>query len=197
MQEWLIQLSQNHSYIVYAIIIILACAEGPILSMIFGVLIKLGYFGFIPVYIALMLGDVIGDSGWYYVGRRYGHGFIKRFGKYFSVTEGGVEKMTKIFHTYKHPILFVSKISNGFGFSLVTLITAGMVKIPFGKYLFTNLLGQFVWSGILLGVGYFFSNLYIQVDTWMSRVGIIALFVALVVLFVGFTKYLKGRMSRI
>lgn len=197
MQEWLILFAQNHHYIVYLIIILLACAEGPILSMIFGVLIKLGYFNFIPVYAALMLGDVIGDSAWYYVGRRWGHGFIKRFGKYVSVTEEGVEKVTKIFHLYKHPILFISKISNGFGFSLVTLITAGMVKIPFGKYLSINLLGQFIWSGTLIGVGYFFSNLYIQVDTWMSRVGIIALFIVLVFMFIGYSKYLKQRMSKL
>ena len=195
MQEWLTNLSVNHVYLVYLVIILFACAEGPILSMIFGVLIKLNLFHFWPVYTALMLGDVLGDSAWYYVGRRYGHRFIARFGKYVNVTEEAVAKVTAVFHTYKHPILFISKISNGFGFSLVTLITAGMVKIPFGRYLFINLAGQFIWSGVLIGIGYFFSEAYLQVNTWFERIGLIAAFIILVTAFIGYTKYLKKKIS--
>lgn len=195
MQEWLVQISTDHAYIIYILVILLACAEGPILSMIFGVLIKLGYFHFWPVYGALMLGDVLGDSIWYYIGHHFGHGFIGRFGKYFSVTEEAVAKVTRIFHGHKHKILFVSKISNGFGFSLVTLITAGMVKIPFWKYLTTNLVGQFVWSGLLIGVGYYFSSAYMQVDAWLNRIGVIAAFIVLIIAFIGFSKYVKSRLE--
>ena len=197
MQEWLIQLSQNHHYIVYVIIIVLACAEGPILSMIFGVLIKLGYFSLIPVYTALMLGDLIGDTLWYYIGRHFGYRFINRFGKYFSITEDKVETITKIFHKHKNSILFISKISNGFGFALVTLITAGIVKIPFFKYLSVNLVGQFIWSGVLIGVGYFFSDLYMRVDTFLARVGIVAVLILVIALFLGYKNYLKNRINNL
>lgn len=193
MQEWLIHFASAHHYIIYIIVIILAGIEGPILSMIFGVLIKLGYFTFWPAYISLMLGDLLGDTIWYNVGRRYGHGFIKRFGKYVSVTEESVEKVTDVFHRHKYKILFISKISNGLGLSMVTLLTAGMIKIPFLRYLLTNLTGQFIWSGILIGVGYFFSNLYIQVDTWMGRVSIIVSFLVLIWAFFGYKKYLKNK----
>jgi hypothetical protein len=44
-----------------------------------------------------------------------------------------------------------------------------------------------------MGVGYFFSNLYIQVDTWMSRVGVIVLFVVVVYLFLQYGKYVKKK----
>ena len=191
MQEWLIQLVTSHPYFVYFIIIVLACAEGPILSLIVGVLVKLGYFSFIPMYLALMFGDVLGDAGWYWVGRRYGHAFIKRFGKYFSVTEEGVIKVTKIFHKYKHHILIISKITNGFGFALVTLITAGLVKIPFLKYVGINIIGQFVWTGLLIGVGYFFGDAYMKVDSIIGKLSIFALFVVIFVAFMGYKKYLR------
>lgn len=193
MQEWLIHFASAHHYIVYFIVIIFACIEGPILSMIFGVLIKLGYFTFWPAYISLMLGDLFGDTIWYYVGRRYGHGFIKRFGKYVSVTEENVTKVTEVFHRHRYKILFISKISNGLGLSMVTLLTAGMIRIPFFRYLLTNLTGQFIWSGLLIGVGYFFSNLYVQVDTWMGRVSIVISFFVLLWLFMGYKKYLKNK----
>ena len=82
MQEWLINLSTNHTIWVYIFIVFFAFAEGPFLSMVFGVIIKLGYFSVLPVYIALMAGDILGDTFWYYIGFFYGHRFIGRFGKY-------------------------------------------------------------------------------------------------------------------
>ncbi len=196
MREFLISLSTDHSWIVYALIIILACAEGPFLSMIFGVLIRLNYFALLPIYAALMIGDLLGDVGWYYVGRRFGHRFVHRYGKYFSVTEENIGKVEHIFHKYKHRILFISKISNGFGFALVTLITAGIVRIPFYRYMATNLIGQFIWTGILLSVGYFFSNLYQQVDTWFGRISVVALFVVVLAAFIGYKKYVREQAEK-
>jgi membrane-associated protein len=193
MQEYFIQLAVQHLYFSYAIVVIFACIEGPVLSMIFGVLIKLGYFSFWPIYAALMAGDLLGDTIWYHVGRYFGYPFIRKFGKYFSIDENSVTKISEVFHKHKYSILFISKITTGFGFAIVTLLTAGIVKIPFKRYLLTNLLGQFIWSGILIGVGFFFSHLYLGVNNVLSRLSIIALFVIIIAAFMGFRKYLRNR----
>jgi len=193
MQEYFIQLATHHTYIVYTVVIISAFIEGPVLSMIFGILIKLGYFGFWPIYTALMLGDLLGDTFWYYIGRYFGYSFVKRFGKYFSVDEVRVAKISEVFHKFKYYILFISKITTGFGFAIVTLVTAGIVKIPFGRYILTNLSGQFIWSAMLIGVGYFFSHLYIQFNDWLIRLSIVALFMVLLIAFLGFRKFLQNR----
>jgi len=197
MQEWLINLSTNHIILVYIFIVLFACAEGPFLSMIFGVLIKLGYFSLIPVYLALMAGDLLGDTFWYYLGFFYGHRFIKRFGKYFNITEQSVEKVTRIFHRHKHPILFISKITNGFGFALATLMTAGIVKLPFGKYLTVNMLGQLIWTGFLISVGYFFGNLYLAVDAVIGKMFIIAIFITLFIAFIRYMQYLQNKIKNL
>jgi membrane protein DedA with SNARE-associated domain len=197
MQDWLIQMIAIHPYIIYGIIVVTSSAEGPIISMIGGVLIKLGYLSFLPVYIALMVGDVIGDTFWYYIGRFFGHRFIRRFGKYFDITEESVAKVTGIFHKYKHRIILISKITNGFGFALVTLMTAGMVKIPFWRYLTMNLIGQFVWTGLLLGVGYFFSNLYLTIDSIIGKVTVVALFVLIFFGFMRYKRYLSKKANEL
>ena len=193
MQDFLISLSTHHAFWVYFIIIFTACIEGPILSILGGILIKLGYFPFAPLYIALMLGDIFGDTAWYFVGRRWGHAFIRRFGKYVSINETRVDQVMKIFHKYTHYVLIISKITNGFGLSLVTLLAAGMARIPFWKYLGLNIIGQFVWSGLLIGVGYFFSHMYLEIDSIIGKISIIGLFIVLIFLFMGFVKYMKGR----
>lgn len=197
MEQFLVSFSMIHPYVIYALIVIFAAAEGPFLSMIFGVLIRLKLFSFWPVYLALMAGDLIGDIGWYEVGRHFGDRFVRRFGKYFSVTESEIGKVSRIFHRYKDRILFISKVSNGFGFALVTLITAGIVRIPFLRYLGINLVGQFVWTGILLSVGYFFGDLYMQVDTWLGRISVIALFAIALLAFFGYKKYIREQAERL
>lgn len=181
---------------VYILIAVLACAEGPWLSLIFGVLLRMSYFSFIPVYMSLIAGDLLGDAGWYYLGRRYGHRFVLKYGKYFNVTERGVERMTRLFHRYKHSVLFLSKISNGFGLAIVTLMTAGMVGIPFVRYMLVNLSGQLIWTGLLLGVGFFFTHLYITVHSLLGRVFLAAATVALIIVGIRYWKYLRGRIEQ-
>jgi len=171
MDHWLITIATVYPHLVYLLTIVVACAEGPILSILFGVFLHAGYFNFFLVYAALMIGDLLGDCIWYWVGRRYGYGFIRRFGRHFSISEEGVKKATDIFHRHKDWILLISKVTNGFGFALVTLMTAGMMRIPFGRYITINLFGQFVWSGLLIALGYFFSAFFWYMDAILGRLG--------------------------
>src|SRR6185369_227465 len=147
-----IQFAGAHTYLIYLVIVVLGFIEGPILSIICGIIIRLGYFDFTPVYISLMVGDLIGDTFLYYMGYFFGHKFVKKFGKYVGVNEENVGKVTKIFHDYQNSILWISKITSGFGFAIATLVTAGIVKIPFKTYFTINFLGQFIWSAILIAV---------------------------------------------
>ncbi len=197
MQEWLVTLATHYPYIIYGIIVVVACSEGPYLSMICGFLLRFGYFAFWPLYIALMVGDLIGDVIWYYIGRHYGHRFIARFGKYFNITEDNVGKVERVFHKYKHSILFISKISNGFGFALVTLVTAGMVKVPFWFYMLVNAIGQLIWSGLLIGVGYFFGHFYEQANGILAKMAVFAALVVVFALFMGYRKYLAKKAASI
>ncbi len=197
MEQFLIDSVVIHPYIVYGLIIILACAEGPILSMIGGALIRLGYFFFWPLYIALMLGDLIGDIVWYFLGRHFGHRFIARFGDRFGITEEKVAKVEKTFHKHKYSILFLNKLTTGFGFAIVTLFTAGMVKIPLRGYILTNISGQFIWTGLLITVGYFFGHTYEIIDNVMGKIFMIAIFILFILALYQYGKYLRTKAEEI
>ncbi len=196
MQEWLIHLVNQHTYIVYAVIVFVSFIEGPILSMLCGLLVKLGDVHFLPIYIALMIGDLIGDVFWYHVGYYFGPRFVKRFGKYFSIYEKDVASVEKIFHKYKNRILIISKVTMGFGFALVTLVTAGMVKIPFRRYITLNFIGQFVWTGLLMIIGYEFGHVYESVNGILSKLSVAALFIIAFAAMIGYGKYVKSKMSK-
>lgn len=186
----------QYPHLIYGFIILVSSVEGPVLAMLCGFLVKLGDFPFIPVYVALMLGDLLGDTVWYGVGYHFGHPFIRRFGKYFSITENSVATVEKIFNKYKTRILIISKMTMGLGFALVTLITAGMVRIPFKKYFTLNLLGQFYWTGLLLLIGYLFGNLYRSVDGIFGKMSVTALIIIAVAALMGYGKFIRARMVK-
>lgn len=193
MQEWLIMLANNYPLVVYVVVALFACPIGPVLSILLGILLHQGYFNFFSIYAVLMIGDLIGDTVLYYLGYKYGPSSIHKFGKYLGITAKRVHKTSELFHKYKDPILFLSKITNGFGLSVVTLLTAGIVRIPFWRYIMFNMLGQLVWTGALLYVGYTFGELYHQIDTWNGRITLIGLIAFAIVVGYGYRNYRKNK----
>ena len=186
-------MTQTAPLLVYGVIIILAIIEGPILSMLCGLLFRLGYFSFIPLFGALIVGDLLGDSIWYYVGKHFGMSFIRRFGKYIGVAEKGIEKVKDVFHKHKERILILSKMTNGMGLSMAVLLTAGMVRIPFMKYIYLNAIGEIIWTSFLVALGYFFGQWYIQIDNWMGRIGFVGIFIVVVIIFLQIQKFFNKK----
>lgn len=179
----------------YALIIPLTIIEGPIVMVLCGFLLRFGTFDLIPLYGALTLADLIGDIGWYCVGKFGGLPFIRKFGHFFSITEKTLERTTELFHKHHNKILFISKITMGFGFALVTLVTAGIAKVPFKKYLLFNVSGQFIWTAVLLSVGYAFGNIYTSIDKGFRDVALVALIIIAIVIVYGLGKYISKRIG--
>ena len=196
MQDYITTLIQNHNYWTYGIVAVVSFAEGPILSMLCGVLYKLGMVPFTPIYIALMIGDLFGDAFWYCVGYYFGHPFIERFGKFFSLDESSVRSVTQVFHKYKNPILLVSKMTMGLGFALVTLVTAGIVKIPFKRYMFLNFIGQFFWTAFLMVIGYHLGNLYVKINGIIGFIFVATTIVVIFMALIGWGKYMRARITK-
>jgi len=154
------QLVEFFNFSKYAIVFILCIVEGPVVMITSGFLYRLGQFDLVPLYFALMSGDFVADIGWYGVGRFGAKPILHRFGKFLNITPEIIAKIEKRFKTYQNKILFISKITMGFGFALATLIVAGMLRVEFKKYVLLNLFGGFVWTALLLLVGFFFGHLY-------------------------------------
>jgi membrane-associated protein len=163
----------------YPALFVLAIVEGPILMVLCGFFVKLGYLPFLASYFVLMAGDFVADIGWYAVGYYGARPLMRRYGHLVSFTEAAEKKIEALFHRYDTAILFVSKITMGFGFALVTLITAGMMRISFKKYVVFNAIGGFIWTALLLAVGYSFGNLYYLIDKGFRVASAIA-FIAIV-----------------
>lgn len=171
----------------------LAIVEGPVLMLLCGFLVRLGLFAFWPIYLVLIAGDLTGDIIWYWVGHHGARNLIEKYGHWLSITEENVEKAEQFFHNHQVKILFISKITMGFGFALATLIAAGAARVPFKKYLAINFIGEFIWAGFLMALGYILGHLYTLVDRSLRWAFAIAMLVLAGSALYGFGKFMRKK----
>ena len=165
----------------YLIIVPLGIIEGPVLAMACGFLLNLGLLSFIPIYLVLMGADLIGDVMWYCIGYYGNKKLVNSLGKYFGLTEKSYAAIEKAYQKYHDWILIISKITMGLGFPFVILTMAGVVKVPFKRYITLNIVGQLVWTGALLAIGYYLGNFYLKVNKGFNAVSFIVIFILLFV----------------
>jgi len=179
----------------YLFIVILAFLEGHIISLVCGFLARLGMLNIFLAWISISIGNLIGDIVLYWLGFKYGMSFVTKYGKYFGLNKNLIEKATEIFHRHKKSILFSSKLTNGFGMAMPILFTAGSIKIPFKTYMFWNIFGELIWTGILISLGYFLGQVTF-INNIILRIGLWFIFGLVVLLIVtNLKKYLSKKIK--
>ncbi len=168
----------------YWIILPLMIVEGPIVTIIAAFMASLGTFHVGVVFVLSMIGDVIGDIIFYGIGYVWGMRFARRWGKYCGITEERIGFLKKFFDTHGGKTVFLVKMTTGLCWA--TFVTAGVVKMPFRRFVGYSLLGGVVWSGFLTLVGYFFGYLYEQIAQYIAHAGFIIFWCAAAVLLVVF-----------
>lgn len=167
----------------YLILMPLAIIEGPIIAVICGFLITLGVFNPLLTYVILVLGDIVGDAGVYYIGYSG-----KRFLKYFRVTEEKLEKAKIYFHENHKKAIFASKLAHGIGFT--GLIAAGASHVPYKRYFKTCTSISVVQSAVMLIVGVFFGHAYLVIEKYLNYyAALVSMLLLVVLLFVFIKKY--------
>ncbi|NVN97019.1 DedA family protein [Candidatus Nomurabacteria bacterium] len=160
----------------YILLFLGMIVEGPLIMLTSGFLYKLGQFSFLPMYLVLVFGDFTADMIWYCIGRFGTRSTIFKYGHYVGITPDKLEKIERGFHKYHQKILIINKLTMGFGFSIVTLVVAGMFKVPYKNYIILNLIGGFIWTLILVTLGYFLGNIFSVVPTSMKVVSVVTMF---------------------
>lgn len=179
----------------YPLIVIGTVVEGPVLMVAAGFLYRLEFFDLLPLFLALMVGDLIGDVLWYGIGYYFADPFISKFGRFFGITPELFEKGKTFFQRHDVKILIISKITLGFGMALGTLMAAGASRVPIRTYLSLNAGGEVFLVGGLLAVGYFFGHVYTLVSAGFRAVFLVVIAVLVILLIHNFSKYMRRRIN--
>jgi len=169
----------------YLAIFPLAVIEGPIITVIIGFISSQGYLNFFLAYLIIVAGDLAGDALHYFVGRLGGRRFVDHWGKYFGAGPEQISAIEKQFDKRGDKLLFIGKMTHGIGGAF--LIAAGLIKMPFNKFMFSNLLATIVKSFLLLLLGFYFGQALSAINSYLEKIGLItvglAIFIALVYFF--------------
>ena len=163
----------------YFILFPIVVVEGPIATVIAGLIISLGYLNFLVAYLVIVAGDVAGDCIYYAIGRFGREHFIERWGKYIGLNPQRVIHVEKHFDKHGSKTLFIGKMAHGIG--SIFLVAAGMVKMPFSRFVSANLLATFIKSLILILIGYYFGQSLEKINSAFEFISALSISLALII----------------
>jgi membrane protein DedA with SNARE-associated domain len=143
--------------------------EGPVVTIISALLASLGAFFWPIVLIFSIAGDMIGDLIFYWLGLKFGMGFVNSVGKYIGITEKLVLRMEKYFQNHGGKTIFLVKSTTGLCWA--TFVAAGIVKMDLKKFVKYSFLGGVVWSSFLVAMGYFYGYLWKSIKQYIGWIG--------------------------
>ncbi len=182
-------------FLKYPLIGLGAFIEGPILMVASGLLLHQDLLKLTPLFIALMVGDLIADIMWYYIGYFFAEPLIRKNGTWFGVSLETFEKTKALFNKHHQNIILISKITLGFGVAKGVLMAAGAARVPFRTFILLNTFGELILISVLVSLGYFFGNaLMLTLTGHPYKLGLIVAIIGLILFGIYFiTKKLKEK----
>jgi membrane-associated protein len=162
MFDHILQFAQAHSILVYLVIFAVGIFEGPMLTALCGFLVTRGLLDLFLVYGIVVLGDMVGDTLHYALGR-FGSNQLLSFMK---ITSEKLEVAKRNFQTRNLTMISLSKLIHGVG--VLGLVYAGVIRAPYRRYVLgclTITLGQ---SLVLLLLGVSVGSMYMKVSAYLN-----------------------------
>ncbi len=120
-----------------------------------GFLAAQGKLNLVGAIAAGTIGSVAGAVELYYIGRWADEpvvrAFLRRWGRFITVTEAELDRVMKVFDKYGQPIVFFGRLIPIIR-SLIS-VPAGMHRMPFGRFLLFTTLGSTIWTTVLAYAG--------------------------------------------
>ncbi len=128
---------------------------GPIIVIIAGSLVSLGYFDPVVMFLVLLAGDLTGDVLYYSLGRWGGRSFVMQWGRYIGITERRVSVFEEGFLKHDWKLILFAK-TQVIGSAI--LFSAGAVCMSFGRYCLYNFFGSVVKTFLFEAVGFYLAK---------------------------------------
>ncbi|BAY60678.1 hypothetical protein NIES22_07380 [Calothrix brevissima NIES-22] len=131
----------------------------------------------IGVFLAGLLGSVLGALIWYYPGQFLGEKRLKKladkYGKWIAISSDDITKANQWFNKKGSKAVLLGRLVPG----IRTLISvpAGLSNMPLVPFLFYTTMGSAAWVGLLTYSGYLLGSQYELVDKYLAPVSKIVL----------------------
>jgi membrane protein DedA with SNARE-associated domain len=128
--------------------------------------------------IAATLGDNLG----YAIGYRGGRPVLERYREFWRIRPATLERGDRLFARYGGVAVFFARFV--FGLRIVAGPLAGVLRMPWKKFVLFNFLGASLWVTVIAGVGYLFGRHWARMVQDLKRFDItVAILVLLTALY--------------
>jgi len=97
-----------------------------------------------------------GDNIGYWIGYRGGRPLLDRQRRIFRISEEHLKRGERFFERYGSVTVFFARFV--FGMRIIAGPLAGVLKMPWKKFLLFNFLGAVLWVSVVASLGYFFGS---------------------------------------
>lgn len=126
--------------------------------------------------IAATLGDNIGFALGYYGGRP----LLARYQSFFRIQDATVVRGENLFSRYGSVTIFFSRFV--FGMRIIAGPMAGVLRMPWRRFLVFNFLGAGLWVTVISGAGYLFGQHWGRLERYIRRFDVVAAILAVLLL---------------
>lgn len=143
-----------------------------------------GYLDLPSILLYGFFASVLGDVSGYVISLRYGREILIRIGFKSLLVSERFTAVENIFTRHSVSAIFLSRfLATGLGPAINIL--AGLAKIPYRKFLLFDILGEFLYITLYIGLGYVFGDQWETISKILGNATtVLVLIVLLLILFI-------------
>jgi membrane protein DedA with SNARE-associated domain len=155
----------------------------PIL-IVAGAFVAQGQIGPASLLLVAVVASLIGDTLWYFAGRRYGYRILRTLCRVSIEPDSCVKQTENIFERWGAPSLMVAKYIPGF--STIAPPLAGTMRLGLALFLAYSAVAALLWVGLPVALGAIFQAEVERALEWLESMGTgaVAAIAAIVLLYV-------------
>lgn len=134
------------------------------------------------VMVVAIAAAVTGDNLGFWVGNRGGRPFLDRYRATFRIAPEIIERGERLFARYGAATIFFARFL--FGLRIVAGPLAGVLLMPWRRFVIWNVLGAGVWVVVISTIGYAFGQHWDRVIAVLERLNLVAAAIAICVIVV-------------
>jgi membrane protein DedA with SNARE-associated domain len=168
----------------YVLLAVFVFLEGPIATLLGAAAASAGVMKIDLVFVAASTGNLSADSAWYLLGYTGRVEWALRHGRWLGIRRHHLERLRRLMNRHAPKILLAAKLTSAL--IIPSLIAAGMARIPWRRWFPPVLAGEVIWTGSLVLIGYYATQLVGKVERdvrYLAGIGIIV-FLAVLVWFI-------------
>jgi membrane protein DedA with SNARE-associated domain len=126
-----------------------------------------GVFALMPLLMAAALGNIVGSSVAYVIGRFLGRPVILRYGRYVGITKARLDTAGERFNRFQALVVLASKFIAGI--RVLVPYVAGIERMPFALFSLYNAASALVWAGAFLILGRTLDVEWARYHVWLEH----------------------------